>query len=72
MKRGKLDQLASVWGMAVDALLRKYATDSLSPAICMNEECDFANELEPDCRAGWCEECRENSMKSAFVLAGLI
>ncbi len=68
----KLFELAQAWGMEVGALLRKYATDSLAPAICINDGCDFIAEYEPDCRDGWCEECQEGTVVSAFVLAGIV
>ena len=68
----KLVELAEIWGMSVEGLLQAYATDSLAPAICMNAECDFATEYEPDQREGWCEECRTKTVTSAFVLAGVI
>jgi len=70
--KDKLAQLASIWGMSVEELLKQYNTDSLAPAICMNEECDYASELEPDCEDGYCEECQEKSMKSALVLGGFV
>jgi hypothetical protein len=38
----------------------------------MNEDCDLTCEMEPDQDAGYCEECRTNSMQSALILAGLI
>jgi hypothetical protein len=47
-------------------------SDAVSPAICMNEGCDFTCEMEPDQDAGYCEECHTNTMKAAPVLAGLI
>jgi hypothetical protein len=57
-----------VLGQRAQAIL----SDSVSPAICMNEDCDFTCEMEPDQDAGYCEECRTNSMHSALILAGLI
>ena len=51
---------------------RPFFQNSVSPAICMNEDCDFTCEMEPDQDAGYCEECRTNSMHSALILAGLI
>jgi hypothetical protein len=45
-------------------------SDAVSPAICMNEDCNFTCEMEPDQDAGYCEECRTNTMKAAPVLAG--
>jgi hypothetical protein len=53
-------------------LLADATADSVCPAICMSESCDFTTELEPDQDRGWCPECQTNSMKSALVLAGLI
>jgi len=35
----------------------------------MNEGCDYTAEMEPDQDAGYCEECRTNSMQSALILA---
>jgi hypothetical protein len=49
-----------------------HLSDCASPAICMNEGCDYTAETEPDQDAGFCEECRTNSMQSALILAGLI
>jgi hypothetical protein len=46
-------------------------SDSVSPAICMNEDCNFTCEMEPDQDAGYCEECRTNSMPSAAKAARL-
>jgi len=46
--------------------------DSVCPAICMNDGCDYTVEMEPDQDRGWCESCDTNSMKSALVLAGII
>ncbi len=72
MKDDKLDQLARIWGMSVELMLKTYQSDSLVPGICMNEGCDFATEVEPDTRASWCEECRNRTVTSALVLAGRI
>ena len=57
---------------SVEALLQAVIGDSVSPAICMNEDCDFTCEMEPDQDRGYCEECHTNTMKAAPVLAGLI
>ena len=68
----KLEVLADDWGMTVDELLRTYLTDSVAPGICMNPGCDYSTEYEPDQDEGWCESCGTTTVKSAFVLAGLI
>jgi len=54
------------------ALAEATAMDSVCPAICMNEGCDYTCEMEPDQSQGFCEECRTGSMKSALVLMGII
>ena len=72
-EREKLRKLAEIEGYAdVDALIRATALDSVSPAICMNADCDYTADMEPDQTRGWCEHCNTNSMKAALVLAGLI
>jgi hypothetical protein len=44
-------------------LLAAATADSICPAICMNDGCDYTAELEPDQDRGWCEVCAANSMK---------
>lgn len=46
--------------------------DSISPAICMNPDCDYTTELEPDSTRGFCECCNTNTVRSIFVLCGVI
>ena len=72
-KRAKLSKLIEIEGYdSIEQLAQTILSDSVSPAICMNEDCDFTCEMEPDQDAGYCEECRTNSMQSALILAGLI
>ncbi|HEX3527231.1 MAG TPA: hypothetical protein VH988_09200 [Thermoanaerobaculia bacterium] len=68
----KLDCLASLWGMSVNSFIEEYALGDVVPGICMNPYCDYATEVEPDQREGWCEECGTGSDWSGIVLAGLI
>ena len=68
----KLDELARIMDMTVAAFIEEYALESVVPAICMNDGCDFTADLEPDQREGFCEECRTESLRSGIVLAGLI
>ena len=42
------------------------------PAICMNEDCDYITEMEPDQDAGWCELCDTQSVSSALIIGGFI
>lgn len=72
-RRAKLVTLAKIEGFPdIRALLDKYVHDSVCPAICTNDDCDYTAEMEPDQDKGWCEACEQNSLQSALVLAGLI
>jgi hypothetical protein len=73
VRDAKLAKLLEIEGYdTVEALMEAVFSDSVSPAICMNEDCAFTCETEPDQDAGWCAECRTNTMTAAPVLAGLI
>ncbi len=54
------------------AFVAACSLDSVSPAICMNPQCDYTTEMEPDQNEGWCEACGTNTLVSALVLAELI
>jgi len=72
-RRQKLATLLEIEGYpSVEALLQAVLGDSVSPAICMNEDCNYTCEMEPDQQRGWCDECRTNTMVAAPVLAGII
>ena len=69
----KLEELVESEGYdSLDNLLEAVITDSVCPAICMNDGCSYTCEMEPDQDAGWCEACGTNSVKSALILAGLV
>jgi len=71
--KAKLAKLVEIEGYdSTEELIAAVLLDSVSPAICMNEGCDFTCEMEPDQDAGYCEECHTNTMKATPVLAGLI
>ncbi|HWM90305.1 MAG TPA: hypothetical protein VN493_06015 [Thermoanaerobaculia bacterium] len=72
LEKEKLARLAEEYGSSVEELLEDFALDSLVPGICMNAECDFTTEYEPDQRAGWCEHCGSQTVKSLLVLVGVI
>jgi len=62
-RRVKLDQLVEFEGFdTLDELLAASIADSVSPAICTNDGCDYTAEMEPDQDRGWCEECGTNTM----------
>ena len=56
-RRGaKLIKLCDLEGYkCLDDLLQASVTDSICPAICMTEGCDYTTEMEPDQDAGYCE-----------------
>jgi hypothetical protein len=72
-RRVKLDQLVEFEGYdTLDELLAASIADSVSPAICTNDSCDYTAKMEPDQDHGWCEACSTNTVASALVLAGII
>lgn len=71
-RTAKLRKLAEKGFGSVEQMIEATAVDSVSPGICVAEDCSYTTEIEPDQDAGWCEECRQGSMQSALILAGLI
>lgn len=65
----KLEVLAEEYGCEVDDLLATYVFDSVVPGICMNENCNFVIDCEPDARENWCECCETNTVCSLVELA---
>lgn len=53
-------------------LIDAVAGDSVCPAICMTEGCDYTAEMGPDQDEGYCESCGGNTVTSALRLAGFI
>jgi hypothetical protein len=72
LEASKLDDLSRDWGLTAHEFIEEYALDSAVPGICMNPDCGYTTEIEPDEREGWCEECGTRSVRSGIVLAGLI
>ena len=72
-KAQKLMRLCESEGyQTVYDLLEAAAGDSVCPAICMTEGCEYTAEMEPDQDQGYCESCGGNTMMSALRLAGFI
>ncbi len=72
-KSAKLKKLCELEGFrSVDQLLKHAVGDSVCPAICMGDDCDYSTEMEPDQDRGYCEACGGNTIVSALILAGLI
>jgi hypothetical protein len=73
LRQAKLAKLIEIEGYdSSEDLLEAVFSDAVSPAICMNDGCDFTCEMEPDQNAGYCDECHTNTVTAAPVLAGLI
>lgn len=69
----KSQTLAEDWGYTdPTSLIEDYVFDSIAPGICMEPGCDYSTEVEQDQTIGWCESCGTNSVKSAFILEGVI
>lgn len=69
----KIDKLCEEYGFDdSQEMLEEMTMMSVVPAICMNDGCDATYEYEPDCTAGWCGECEENTVKSILILEGII
>jgi hypothetical protein len=72
-KAAKLMKLCELEGYKrLYDLLKACTSDSVCPAICLTEGCDYTTEMEPDQDAGYCERCGGNTVTSALVLAGII
>ena len=71
--RKKLRKLAEIEGYETDTeMIERTIHDSVSPAICVNDNCDYTAPMEPDQDAGHCEVCHTQTVKSALILEGLI
>jgi hypothetical protein len=58
LRRAKLDRLIESAGYeSLEDLATAVVTDSVSPAICIDPDCDYTTEMEPDQDAGYCEIC---------------
>ena len=72
-KAAKLMKLCDDKGFkTLEQLLTETAWDSVCPAICIAQGCDYTTEAEPDQAQGYCEACGGNTVVSALVLAGLV
>lgn len=72
-RRKKLAALAEIEGFdTAEDMIEATSLDVVSPAICINDDCDYTAEMEPDQTEGWCEMCDTNTVQAALVLAGLI
>ena len=63
----KLKDLLSIEGIDDDDMF-SVANDSVQPGICINDDCDYTTQVEPDQEEGYCEECETNTVKSLQCL----
>jgi hypothetical protein len=57
LRQAKLAKLIEIEGYdSIEELIEVVFSDAVSPAICMNADCNFACEMEPDQDAGYCDE----------------
>ena len=72
-RAAKLMRLCEIEGFrTIEEILFASITDSVCPAICMTEGCDYTAEMEPDLEQGYCEACGGNTVTSALVPANLL
>jgi hypothetical protein len=73
VRQEKLSKLLAAEGYdTLEELAAAILSDAVSPAICIEPDCDHVAEMEPDQRAGYCELCGMNTLVAALVLAELI
>lgn len=48
--------------------MESYAVSSTVPGICMNDDCTYTSEYEPDQTSGWCEFCDTATVCSGIEL----
>ena len=72
MAEDKLQLLAKLNGVTVDALLEWATYSSVAPGICMNRDCDYMTNVEADQNEGYCEMCETQTVQSAPWLAGVV
>jgi hypothetical protein len=68
----KLQILGNAYGMTTEQMYESSIMDGISPGICINPDCEYTTDVEPDCTDGWCENCNTESVRSALSLGGLL
>ena len=72
LREVKIEALCEIEGESREKLMERAVFDGVSAGICVNKDCDFTTEIEPDSDSGWCEECSTNTIWSILMLAGII
>ena len=69
LREVKLERLLKAEGYAsIEELYPVVLGDVVSPAICIDPDCDYICKMEPDQTEGYCEECGSNTVVSALIL----
>jgi len=65
----KLETLAENEGFdSIEGMMAELMYESVIPGICMNPDCDYTTNVEPDCHEGYCEICSSQSVTAATEL----
>jgi len=72
LEKQKMQDLSESYAMSLEEMMEQATFDSLAPSICMNEDCDYTTDMEPDQDKGWCEVCSTNSVKSILCLMWIL
>lgn len=67
MSQSKMTELCKSEGLDLSDL-EALVLDSVAPGICMNKDCSYTIQVEPDSSTGWCEECETQTVKSVVEL----
>lgn len=71
-RKRKLEIAAETEFGSVHEMLEHATYDGVATGICLNNECDYTCDVEPDSDTGVCELCNTNTVVSCLVLAGVI
>ena len=68
----KIQTLADDWGYSSVNEMIESCGLLATPAICMNNHCNYTSDVEPDQSKGWCDRCHTKTVTSCLVLAGVM
>lgn len=68
----KLETLSKIEGMSIEALSERAVFEGIDKGICMNPDCNYTCDTEPDNKSGYCEICNTNTVQSSSILSGII